>query len=134
MDHRKVVNDLYRASKSGALDGPPRLSEGEVANFVGRLAQLPHSAADDLLMFAEDILSNEGGDKRALMLLNGMRAGIQQAHDAQGGGRVVAIWYDDHGARATFSWSGNDEVSTDLHQAIASALNSALRANGETST
>ena len=85
MDHKTVVNDLHRARKSGALDGPPRLTEHEVANFCRRLAKSTDIGADDMMMFAEDILANEGGQERALMLLDGMRTGIQQAHKAQGG-------------------------------------------------
>lgn len=131
MDHKTVVDDLHRARKSGALDGPPRLSEHEVANFCRRLARSTSTGADDLLMFAEDILANEGGNERALMLLDWMRAGIQQAREAQSNGRVVAIWFDGNASRATFSWSGDDAPNPDMHQAIAQALNSALRANGE---
>lgn len=131
MTHDKIVNDLHRARKSGALDGPPRLTESEVALFCRRLAKSTAIGADDLLMAAEDILANEGGNNRALMLLDGMRAGIQQAREAENGARVVVIWFDGNAARATFSWDGDATPNTDLHEAIAQALNSALRANGD---
>lgn len=130
MDHKKIVEDLQRAHKSGALVGPPRLSEHEVANFCRRLAASTADGADDLLMFAEDILANEGGQGHAMMLLDGMRAGIQQAREAQSKGRVVAIWFDDNASRAIFSWDGNRAISADLNEAIKTAMNSAQRANG----
>lgn len=133
MNHKKIVDDLHRARKSGALNGPPRLSENEVANFCRRLAKSTAIDADNLMMFAEDILANEGNNDRALMLLDGMRAGIQQAREASGGARVVTIWFDDNSARATFSWDANHSPNVDLHHAIANALNSALRANGDES-
>lgn len=107
-----------------------KLSESEVANFFRRLAREPAIDADNLLMFAEDVLTNEGGQDRALMLVDGARAGIQQAREAQALGRVVTIWFGGNGDRATFSWSGDDKPNPDMHQAIANALNSALRTNG----
>lgn len=109
----------------------PKLTANEVASFCERLARSTAIDADNLMMFAEDHLANDGGSDHAKMLLDGMRAGIQQAREAGASGRVVAIWFDDHGARATFSWNGDDEPNPDMHQAIASALNSALRKNGD---
>lgn len=131
MTHDDVVKDLNRAAKRGALNVPPKLLENEVALFCRRLAQSTAIDADNLLVFAEDILANEGGQDRALMLLDGMRAGIQQAREAKASGRVVTVWFDNNGARATFSWSGDDAPNPELHQAIAQALNSALKQNGE---
>lgn len=131
MTHDKIVKDLERAHKAGALDGLPKLADSEIANFCRRLALSTANDADDLLMFADDILTNEGGNERALMLLDGMRDGIQQARAADRGDLVVAIWFGDNSARATFSWSGDEKPNKDLHEAIAQALNSALRANGE---
>lgn len=112
------------------MNDTPKLIANEIAYFCERLARSTALDADSLMMQAEDHLCNDGGSDRAKMILDGMRAGIQQAREADVSGRVVAIWFDDHGARATFSWSGSDEPNPDMHQAIAQALNSALRPNG----
>ena len=111
-----------------------KITSDEIAAFCERLAKLGAIKRDDLLTFAEDALVNEGGSDRAMMILDGMRAGIQQAAEADKGRRVVAVWYDDNSARATFSWSPRKAVHKSLRAAVLDAMESALREDGASTT
>ncbi len=131
MDHKTVVNDLHRARKSGALDGPPRLSVSEVANFFRRLSRSSSVDAEGLLDAAEDILAREGGQDNAAMLLDGARAGIQQAREAAAESRALVIWYDGNSARVSFSWPTGEDAGVQMRSAVEAAVASALAGNGE---
>lgn len=99
-----------------------------IANFARWLSRHTAINADNEMLAAADILSEDGHTKAAT-ILDGMRTGIQQAREAAHGSRVCVIWFDGWGSRVTFSWDGDAEPNPDMHQAIASALNSALRKN-----
>lgn len=109
----------------------PEITPDEIADFCERLAELPGLKLDDTLIIAEDCLANEGGSARAKMILDGMRAGIQQAKEADAGQRVIAIWFDDNSARVMLSWDGNESPGQDLRRAIEQTVASAMRPNGD---
>lgn len=107
---------------------PPAPIANELALWARRLASMTADDMDALMMEAEDIIAEEESTAKAAMILDGMRAGIEQAREASAGSRVCVVWFDDWGARATFAWDGNWEAGPEVRQAI----DSALRANGET--
>lgn len=109
-------------------DFGPQERANLIANFARNLASLTALDADTAMMMADDILADED-EQRARMILDGMRAGIQQAQEVNQGARVVTIWFDGRASRATFSWDPSQPTSPKMHEAIASALNSALRAS-----
>jgi len=102
----------------------------EIARYLTTMTALD---ADAAMNEAGDIL-DEGDEPKASMILDGMRAGIAQAREADAGARVVAVWFDGWGSRTTFSWDGNEPAGEDLHEAITAAISSAMRANGEAAT
>lgn len=106
---------------------PPALLPSEITTFVRRLAAMGWEASDDAMMMASDLLPAKS---RASAMLDGMKTGMQQAMEADAGRRVVAVWFDDWSARATFSWNG--PASPALQGAITNAINSALKPDGET--
>jgi hypothetical protein len=103
-------------------------NDKRVAEFAKWLVTLSADDADFAMTSAQDILS-EDGNGMAGILLDGMRAGVQQAREAHHNRRVVVIWFDGWGSRSIFSWDGDGCINPEYHQEIASALNSALQAN-----
>lgn len=93
--------------------------------ILNELAGMSPDAVSDVLTFAEDEASNRGL-RGAAMLADGMRAGIAQAHAADAGRCVVAFWFDDNGARATWEFPCGD-VSDDLVRKLEGALSSMFR-------
>jgi len=105
----------------------------KLAEFARYIAGMTALDADAAMTKAGDIL-DEGADAKASMILDGMRAGIAQAREADAGSRVVVIWFDGWGARETFSWPGDEAAGEGLRKAITNALESAMRTNGEPPT
>lgn len=92
--------------------------------MAARMAGYMADDLDSAMTFAEDDLE-ERGRKKAAMLLDGMRGGIGQALESDRGRLVCALWFDDPGARATWSWQ-RDGIDPEFRRQVIGSVEKLL--------